>query len=347
MTEAAPSPDQSRSPDRPDGLKDPVLTVRQLTRFQYRLRRPAARIDHALVFVTAKGAYEVFGPPMRPTRGDIIRKRYIAQYEVDMGLHPVCLELSLPSAVDAFHFETTADLTWQVDDPERAIASGVRDVPALLAPRLARILREAGRGHRIDAVPDAEKAVQRAFDSAPPLAEAEGLRVGCTVRLHTDAGERNQSERLRQARHEAVASPPEHAVLMAKSRRTLEEQEYAQKILTEKIEFYRDQLSSGGIAPLVLHLAAHPEDTRVVLDNIRDDHKALLATQLDLVDKILDKAGLEGYQLEKPKDYVVETLNRVLSQSSPAPPSETRPSEAPVKSLLPPPGTDAGTEARP
>ncbi|MFJ2648678.1 hypothetical protein ACIO1C_18335 [Streptomyces sp. NPDC087420] len=345
MTDVAQSPDTHHAPDRTDRLKDPVLTVRQLARFQYALRRPDARIDHALVFVTAKGKYDAFVPPQRPTRGDITRKRYIALYEVDMGLHSIRLALSLPSAVDAFHFETTADLTWQVTDPEQAIISGVRDVPALLEPRLGRVLREACRRHRIDAVPDAEKDVQHAFDSAPPLAEAEGLRVGCTVRLLTDVGERTHSERLRKARHEAIASAPEHGVLMEKSRRTLEEEEYARKILAEKIAFYQDHLSSGGIAPLVLHLAAHPEDTKVVLENIRDDQKALLTTQLELVDKVLDQAALEGYQLEKPKDYVVETMTRVLGQSSP--PSSPPPStDTAAKSLLPPSGTNTDTEGR-
>lgn len=45
-----PPPGDGTSP-----LKDPVLTVRQLTGFTYLARRPSLHSDHALVFFTARG----------------------------------------------------------------------------------------------------------------------------------------------------------------------------------------------------------------------------------------------------------------------------------------------------
>ncbi|WP_405753577.1 hypothetical protein OG232_22715 [Streptomyces sp. NBC_01411] len=312
-----PPPGDGTSP-----LKDPVLTVRQLTGFTYLARRPSLHSDHALVFFTARGDYDVFMPPRRPRRGDVVGKRYIAVYEVDVGLHPVSLPAALPSAIDAFSFESVADLTWQVVDPAKVITAGVRDVPALLGPRLGGILREASRRYRIDAVPDAESAVQRAFDIARPIAAAEGLRVGCTVKLRTDEGERAQSQRLRTARHEAVASPPEHGIRLEKLRRELEEQDYKQRIMAEQIGFYRSHLSEGSAAALVLHLVEHPEDTALVVKNLHDEQAQLVKNQLEMVDRILTEHGLESYQMEKPKDYVVETMNRLLAQSSPAQPQQ-------------------------
>lgn len=344
----APIPPEWREPaDRPSELKDPVLTVRQLSRFGYTARRPPTSIDHALVFATDKNLYEAYPPPARPRRGDVAGKRYTAVYEVDMGLHPVRLELSLPSAVDAFRFEAVADLIWRVTEPVDVITSGVRDVPALLGPRLGRILRRASRHHRIDMVPEAETAVQERFDNAPQLAAAEGLWVGCTVRLHTDQGERSQSERLRTARHDAVASAPEHRVRIDRLRRDLEAEEHAQKVAAQKIEFYEYHLSKGGFAALVIHLVQHPDDTALVVKNLREDQTELIKNQLHLVDQILGEHGLEGYQMETPKNYVVETINRVLAQSSPAaPPTATVPTVPSSATTAPvPPSPAAGRPA--
>ncbi|MCI3223928.1 hypothetical protein [Streptomyces sp. NP-1717] len=325
MTELPMPPEPAPPAIRPTGLKDPVRTVRQLSRFGYARRRPTTHVDHALVFVTAQATYEVFTPPHRPRRSDAAGKHYIALYEVDTALHHFSLELSLPSAVDAFQFEAVADLTWQVLEPDKVIVSGVRDVPSLLGPRAAQLLRRTSRMYQIDAVGNAEAAVQRAVHTAPPLAENEGLRVGCTVRLRTDEGERSQSDRLRAARHEAVAAPPEHRVRMEKLRRDLEAQEFEQRLAEEKIAFYEHHLAKGGFAALIIHLVQHPQDTGLVVEHLRSDRSELITNQLNLVDKILSDHGLESHQLEGPKNYVVETINRLLTGSASAPSDEPGP----------------------
>ncbi|WP_405676128.1 hypothetical protein OG292_14800 [Streptomyces sp. NBC_01511] len=317
MTHIPPPSEWPAAPVPSHGLKDPVRTVRQLSRFEYARRRPRTRVDHALVLVTAQGTYDTFLPPHRPRRSDATTKHYIALYEVDMGLHPVRVELSLPSAIDAFQFEAVADLTWQVTEPAAVIDCGVRDVPALLGPRLGHILRQASRLHQIHSVRAAETAVQQSFSSAPPLAAAEGLTVHCTVRLHTDQGERSQSERLRTAHHEASATPPEHRIRMEALRRDLEAQEYERRMAGERIKFYEEQLAKGGVAMLVLHLVQHPQDTALVMENLRKEQTDLVANQLHLVDQILSEHGLERYQMEEPKEHVAETINRVLTQPSP------------------------------
>ncbi|WP_405795745.1 hypothetical protein [Streptomyces sp. NBC_01506] len=339
MTQTPPS-ERPAPPLSSHGLKDPVRTVRQLSRFEYTRRRPRTRADHALVLVTAKGTYDTFPPPLRPRRGDAAAKHYIALYEVDMGLHPVRFELSLPSAVDAFQFEAVADLTWQVTDPAAVIDRGVRDVPALLGPRLGHILRQASRLHQIHSVRAAEAAVQQSFDSAPPLAAAEGLAVGCTVRLHTDQGERSQSERLRTAHHEATATPPEHRIRMESLRRDLEAQEYERRMAGERIKFYEEQLAKGDFAPLVLHLVQHPQDTALVLENLRKEQTDLVASQLHLVDQILSEHGLENYQMERPKEHVAATINRVLTQHA----RGRSPADEDAKAIPPAHGAGTGVE---
>src|SRR3954453_15730338 len=96
-------PEWQPPPDPHTQIVDPVLTVRQLSRFEFSLKS-YVRIDHALVFSTAQGGYEASRPPRRPTRADIVANHYTAVYEVDMGVHPHTADLMLPSDNDAFEF---------------------------------------------------------------------------------------------------------------------------------------------------------------------------------------------------------------------------------------------------
>ena len=138
-------PEWDQRADRHTQLTDPVLTVRQLGRFEYAARKALTRIDNALVFVNGKGAHDAFLPPHRPSRAELATGRYTAVYEVDTGIHQLAMELALPSDDDAFEFAAAADLTWQVKDPAAFVTSGERDVPALLARRLRQLARPVTR----------------------------------------------------------------------------------------------------------------------------------------------------------------------------------------------------------
>ncbi|MBK3642408.1 hypothetical protein [Streptomyces sp. MBT33] len=280
---------------------DPVRTVWQLPRFRLGTRRFTGRLDHALVLVTKQGTYRTYMPPKRPT--SVLG--FVALYEVNTDPHAFQMKVPLPSRVDSFEFEATADITWRVVDPALFVESQQRDVPSLVARRLLRVMRAAGRSHPIDASAEAEKAVQRAVDAAPPIGAAEGLEVGCAVRLRRDATERFHQDRLRTARHEAEAARPEHDAVSLRD-------ELAAERTAKKITFYERQLARGGTAAVALHLAVHPEDTALVLDRLHADQAQLVQTQLHLIDQALDNKRLEGYQLDEPSQLVAERMAAIL-----------------------------------
>jgi len=293
-----------QQPERPAAPRldaDPVHTVWQLPRFRLGSRRFTGSLDHALVLVTRQGAYRTFMPPKRPTSV----WGYVALYEVNTDPHAFQLNVPLPSRMDSFEFEATADITWRVVDPGLFVESQERDVPGLVARRLLRVMRAASRSHLIEASAEAEEAVQRAVDAAAPIGVAEGLEVTCSVRLRRDATERSHQDRLRTARHESEAAKPEHEAARLRDK-------YAAKRTAKKIRFYKYHLDKGGTAAVALHLAVHPEDTALVLDRLHTEQADLVKIQLHLIDQALDNKRLEDYQLDQPYQLVAERMTAIL-----------------------------------
>ncbi|CAL9468900.1 hypothetical protein [Streptomyces sp. enrichment culture] len=301
-------------PTGPRADADPVRTVWQLPRFGFGARRFTGRIDHALVCVTRKGAYETFPPPDRPTSV----RRYVAVYEVDTDPHAFQLNVPLPSEVDSFEFEASADIGWRVTHPALFVRSQERDVPALLTRELLPLMREAGRRHPIEASADAERTVQGVVREAIWLGRAQGLHVTCSVRLRRDASERSHQARLRTARHEAEAAKPEHDAAMLR-------ETYEAKRRTEQIRFYELTLARGGTAALALHLAAHPDETQLVLEHLRSGQDRLLDTQVSLINQALENKRLEDYHLDGPHKLIAERMKAILRTTDPSTPTENDP----------------------
>ncbi|MEU0006513.1 hypothetical protein ABZ079_20120 [Streptomyces sp. NPDC006314] len=281
---------------------DPVRTVWQLPRFRLGRRRFSGRIDHALVCVTRTGGYETYLPPDRPTSV----RRYVALYEVDTDPHSFRLRVPLPSLIDTFEFEATTDVTWRVIDPKSFVRSQERDVPGLVTRELLPLLRSASRGHRIEASAEAEQSVQqRVDDQVSSIGAHQGLRVECILRLRRDTAERSHQARLRTARHEIEAVGPEHEASLLRERCEAERR-------AERIAFYERQLTRGGIAALALHLAAHPDDTPLMLTHLSDEKAKLVENQLHLIDQVMESNRLEDYQLEVPHHLIAERMTALL-----------------------------------
>ncbi|MEG8277074.1 hypothetical protein [Streptomyces sp. AHA2] len=300
---------QPLHPTAPHTDSDPVRTVWQLPRFHIGGRRFTGRIDHALVCVTRRGAYETFLPPDRPTSV----RRFVAVYEVSTDPHAFQLNVPLPSQVDSFEFEVTADVGWRVAHPAVFVRSQERDVPGLLTRELLPVMREAGRIHPIDASAEAERAVQRAVQESTWLGRTQGLRVTCSVRLRRDATERSHQARLRTARHEAEAAKPEHTAALLRER-------FEAERTAECISFYERTLARGGTAALALHLAAHPDETQLVLEHLQSGQNRLLDTQVSLINQALESKGLEDYHLAKPHELIAERMKTILRTTDPSAP---------------------------
>ncbi|MEU3348760.1 PE-PGRS family protein [Streptomyces sp. NPDC006700] len=321
-------PEWTQNADRHTALVDPVLTVRPISRFDYTVRRQVGPIDHALVFVTASGSYDVFLPPRRPSRAEAVARHYTSVYEVDMGSHPVQLELELPSDDDAFAFGATADLTWRVADPVAFVASGERDVPTRLTRELQQTARPVTRRFSIEESPAAELALQRAVEEDASFAAGTGLNVACVVRLRLDDDAIAHRRRKRSLRYESEMLDPEHEYAMRQAQlqhqlEVLREQQ-SQELVAKKIAFYQYWLQHGGVGSWAMHLAAHPEDTRMVVGTLQNDQLGAIRKELELI------AGdtLEDYQKADSARTVLRSVDNLIHEQA-APPQALPPGVPP------------------
>ncbi|MGW9675308.1 hypothetical protein ACWGUN_19410 [Streptomyces koyangensis] len=354
-------PEWQQNADRHTELRDPVLTVRQISRFEFN-RKALTRIDHALVFTTPRGGHEVYLPPRRPSRSEVAAKRYTSVYEVDMGIHPWREELALPSDNDAFEFGAEVDFSWQVVDPVRYVAGGHRDVPALLVGELQQAARPVTRRFPVSASAEAERELLRAMAGLGPLGATAGLQVTWTLRVRRDEGDIAHQRRLREidqnvaeqiradqggmqadlVRHKRELQ--QDALQISRSleygeqaqRLALQQQRWQheqallagrqqlelQRVNAEKVAFYQWHLEQGGIHALALHLAEHPDDTQLVMENMRQDQLALMQSQLHLVEQVLKGDHAEAYELDEPKKLALRTMTEIFNQRLPGVPHE-------------------------
>ncbi|MFD8738908.1 PE-PGRS family protein [Streptomyces sp. NPDC059618] len=321
MAEFRRQPEWQQDADRHTVLIDPVLTVRPIARFDYTVRRVVNAIDHALVFVTAKGEYDVYTPPHRPSRSDAATRRYTSVYEVDMGSHPVQLALEMPSDDDAFSFGATADLTWRVADPVAYVASGERDVPTRLSRELHQLARPVSRAFSIEDSPAAERAVQRAVETGG-FAVGIGLAVTCAVRLRLDDEAIAHRRRQRSLRYESDMLDPEHEfrLRLARQQHELEmlRQQQDHRLIAEKIGFYQYHLQHGGVAAWALHLSQHPEDTRMVVGSLQKDQLSLIRGQL----QVLAGDTLEDFQKAESARSTLRAVDELIQQQTPPAPRD-------------------------
>uniref|UniRef100_UPI00069178B7 hypothetical protein n=1 Tax=Streptomyces albidoflavus TaxID=1886 RepID=UPI00069178B7 len=354
-------PEWQQNADRHTALRDPVLTVRQISRFEFN-RKALTRIDHALVFTTPRGGHEVYLPPRRPSRSEVAARRYTSVYEVDMGIHPWREELALPSDNDAFEFGAEVDFSWQVVDPVRYVAGGHRDVPALLIGELQQAARPVTRRFPVSASAEAERELLRAMAGLGPLGATAGLQVTWTLRVRRDEGDIAHQRRLREidqnvaeqiradqggmqadlVRHQRDLQQDalqisrsleyggqaqqlalqqqrwQHEQALLAGRQQLE----LQRVNAEKVAFYQWHLEQGGIHALALHLAEHPGDTQLVMENMRQDQLALMQSQLHLVEQVLKGDHAEAYELDEPKKLALRTMTEIFNQRLPGVPHE-------------------------
>ncbi|MET8946323.1 hypothetical protein ABZX30_22755 [Streptomyces sp. NPDC004542] len=360
-------PEWQQQADRHSHLVDPVLTVRQLSRFDFNLKS-YVRIDNALVFSTAQGQYKAYLPPQRPTRPEIVANHYTAVYEVDMGVHRHTSDLLLPSDNDALEFTAAVDLDWQVLDPARFVATGHRDVPALLLGELQQTARPVTRRFAVTDSAAAEAELLERMRLLGPLGATAGLQVTWTLRVRRD-----QANIEHELRKQAIGHSAEEQILAARrgmdidvavdlrgrqqdalqieramayghqqQAYLLQQQQWQhqqallagqqqfelQRLEAEKINFYQYHLQQGGVHAWALHLAQHPEDSRLVMNSMREDQLRMIQAQMELVKQLLNGDAAENWELEGPKQLALRTVNDILNQRLPGVP-QTAPPLAP------------------
>ncbi|MFC4492919.1 PE-PGRS family protein [Streptomyces ovatisporus] len=339
-------PQWQQDANRHTQIVDPVITIQELTRFKS--LRPT-RIDYALVFTTSKGEFDTYLPPHRPSRSEIAAHRWTTVYEVDTGLHQDSRVFELPSSNDAFAFEVTLGCTWQVKEPAKFVGSGERNVPALAQRLVDSVARPLLRRRGMEESAEAEQDVQRALrEQAGSFGAAEGLSLSCGVQIRRDEAAIRHEHELRAIRYERAKLEPGHdlamredelaaerALAQGRQRHLTEQQEQElgheralakgkhelelQEIEAKKIEYYTYYLERGGPATMAFHLAKHPEDTRLVMENLRQDHLNMVQNQLQVAVQALGggPGGLEEHQLDEPRKLAAKVMRDFFSQRFP------------------------------
>ncbi|MFD8521563.1 PE-PGRS family protein [Streptomyces capillispiralis] len=334
-------PQWQQDANRHSVLVDPVVTIQELSRFKP-LR--ATRIDHALVFTTAQGGLDTFLPPSRPSRTELATRRWTSVYEVDMGWHETTTVLALTSQNDAFLFDVALNCAWQVRDPAAFVASGERNVPAMVQRLVEQAVRPVLRGYAMEDSAEAELHARKALEACGHLGVAAGLDVRCALQIRRDEAALEQERQLREIAFARQTLEPRHALLMredqleteralaqgeqrhriefqqqeldhqrglARGRQELELQE----IEAKKIEYYAYWLERGGPAAMAFQLARHPEDARLVMENLRQDQLLIMQNQLTVALQALGggPGGLEEHQMDEPRRLAANVIKEVLS----------------------------------
>ncbi len=98
-----------------------------------------------------------------------------------------------------------------------------------------------------------------------------------------------------------------------------------QQIEAQKIAYLPVHLQQGGVQSWALHLAQHPEDSRLVMTSMRDDQLRMIQAQMDLVKDLLHGDNAEKFELEGPKQLALRTVSDILTQRLPGVPQTPPP----------------------
>ncbi|WP_447038110.1 hypothetical protein [Streptomyces sp. DSM 118878] len=271
-------------------VNDPVRQVRNLGRFEYVRHRPPTYAERALVFLTSGGRPQTYLPHQQPTRGELVTSNFRTLYEVDMAVQHMSLAHRLPSGGDAAFFSAETDLTWRVVDPTRIVERQIRDVRALLEPRMLARMRRESRRYAIEESAAAEVAVWEAL-SVGPLAADEGLEIQCEVRLSLDDEAVDQMSSLRSLDYTKQRTRSEHELTRLRTRNE-------QEVMEERSTFYTRLLSQGEIERWGAHLAQNPADIPLAIESIRDDEREASANQIRVIERVLDSGAVEDHMVE-------------------------------------------------
>lgn len=288
-------------------INDPVRRVQNLRRFEYVRHQPPTYAERALVYLTSGGRPQTYLPSQQPTRGELITSNFRTLYEVEMGIQHMALEHRLPSVGDAAFFSTETDLTWRVVDPARIVERQVRDVRALVEPRLLTRMRQASRQFTIEDSAAAEIAVTKTL-AAESLAADDGLEILCEVRISLDEEALKQLSSLRSIDYSKRRTISEHELTRLV---TTNEQE----IMEDRSTFYARMLAQGEMERWGLHLHQNPSDIPLAISSIRDDDREASANQIHIIERLLDKGVIEDHMMEDAARAALEGVKERLTDA--------------------------------
>ncbi|KAA2254864.1 hypothetical protein F0L68_29210 [Solihabitans fulvus] len=279
---------------------NPILTERQVRRFEFLRQKPMVRARVALVFATLRSGHVVFRPDNPPTMGELLWKGIRAAYEVDMGMHQIRIDGDLPSAGDAFPFHAEIDVQWRVDDPSKIVKDGISDVREALAPVLFQRLRTITRGFDIHQAKSAEDKANRELADGSLGAEF-GLWVRFFLRLRMDDPTVQHASAEIGVRRETVLDALNHERLVLRERNEVFR-------IERRVAAYSAIIASGDVEQFAFQLAQNannPEDVRAVIQMLKDERDTNRSVTVDFVARLLGSGAIERWEVD---DQVKEAL---------------------------------------
>lgn len=232
------------------------------------------------MFVLGNGRLVEFGRDKQPTTGELLWGGYRALFEVDLSMRRLGLEITLPSAGDAFVFRTTVDVQWRVTDPKRIVLAGITDIRSVMVPLLLDGLRQATRSLLAADVEAAEKTANARFGH-DWLTDQYGLWTNVLVRLRMDE---QKEENVR---------------------------------LDSEVQVYKALIAAGDLDQFALQIARNPQDVDNVVQLLvreRDTHRREVC---EFITKLLDSDALDRWQIDDQVRVLLQwmggSINRVLT----------------------------------
>jgi hypothetical protein len=265
----------------------PIVGEHHFGRFQLLHRRTLARPWVASVFVHAGGRLAVFARDKQPTTGELLWGGYRSLFEVDLSLRRLGLEITLPSAGDAFVFRADVDVQWRVTDPALVVGAGITDIRKVVVPLLLDGLRQATRSMQASDVEVAEKMANAQF-GRDWLVEEYGLWTNVLVRLRMD------------------------------------DQKESNVRLASEVRAFKTLIEGGDLDQFALQLAQHPEQVEPVVRQLvaeRDTHRREVC---DFITRLLESDALDRWQIDDQVRVALQwmgvSINRVLTGTDAARP---------------------------
>ncbi|WP_406340065.1 hypothetical protein [Streptomyces sp. NBC_00649] len=175
--------------------------------------------------------------------------------------------------------------------------------------------RPVGRGFPIEDSSRAERAVQEAVE-AGGFAAGIGLPVTCVLRLRPDDEAIAHRRKQRSLRYKTDRLDPAHEFRLRQARQQHElevlRQQQDQELVSAKIDFYRYWPQHGGVGAWALHLAQHPEDTRLVVTSIQKDQLSLIKDELELI----ARDSPEDFQKAESARALLPAVNHLIEQGA-------------------------------
>ncbi|MDQ3763195.1 MAG: hypothetical protein M3460_16605 [Actinomycetota bacterium] len=297
-----------------------IVQERPIRAFEFLQRRIPIRAHTALVFLTAKGDYQVISPQERPTTGELFWKRIRRLYEVDLGQHLSSFEADVPSG-NMLPFHAEVDLQWSVSEPHEVVRRGIATSQALvdaIRPDLLEQIRQIAREFNVFASEKAESKINSQINTS--VGASLGLRMRPYVRLSVEQSTINHASEVLGLRRKTEIEQLTYDL------RRLEETN-RHELLSRRVSLYRDIIAAGDIDQFAIQISSE-NNLNAVIEAVRGARDTERRNVIDFFTHLSESGLIERYEMDDRVrailDWLNESITRVIGNSDDHSTSTTR-----------------------